>query len=100
MSNYIYKVRDTLGATHEGSMEANSERDAVIALRDRGYFITSITEEKPKGLKKEISLFSTSKGGKINLKELALFSRGIATMLEAGVPLIAALESMCEQVSN
>jgi type IV pilus assembly protein PilC len=100
MSNYIYKVRDTLGATHEGSMEANSERDAVIALRDRGYFITSITEEKPKGLKKEISLFSTSKGGKINLKELALFSRGIATMLEAGVPLIAALESMGEQVSN
>jgi type II secretory pathway component PulF len=100
MPNYFYKVRDTLGTVQEGTIEANSERDAAIALRVRGYFITAITEEKTKGLKKEISLFSTQKGGKVNLKELALFSRGIATMLEAGVPLIAALESMGKQVSN
>ena len=100
MSIFIYKVRDASGAIQEGSIEANTERDAVISLRDRGFFITSITEERSKGLKKEVSLFSTRKGGKVNLKELALFSRGIATMLEAGVPLITALESMGEQVSN
>lgn len=100
MPNFYYKVRDTLGTVQEGTIEANNEKEAVIALRDRGYFITTLTEEKTKGLKKEISLFSTQKSGKVNLKELALFSRAIATMLEAGVPLIAALESIGEQVSN
>ena len=100
MPTFAYKVRDASGLIHEGKIDTNTERDAVVNLRDRGFFITSITEDRPAGLKKNLTLFSTTKASKINLKELAFFSRGIATMLEAGVPLISTLQSIGEQTVN
>ena len=100
MATYAYKVRDASGLIHEGKIDATTEKDAVINLRDRGFYVTSIAEDRPAGLKKELTLFSTTKAKKINLRDLALFSRGIATMLEAGVPLIAALQSSSSQTAN
>ncbi len=101
MSNFLYRVRDRSGQMNQGTIEAANEREAAAILRERGYFVTSISENRPTIAKQKIS-FTSSLGVKpaASLQDLALFSRGISTMLEAGVPLIGALQGMGRQLPN
>lgn len=98
MATFTYRVRDNTGQISAGTIEAVNEREAAISLREKGFFITSIAQEKAEGIKRDLSLFSPGK--KVGLQDLALFSREVATMQEAGVPLISALEAMARQTSN
>ncbi|MEI6157445.1 MAG: type II secretion system F family protein, partial [Atribacterota bacterium] len=100
MTTYAYKVRDATGRFNEGKIDSQSEREAVMALKERGYYITSITEDRVISVKKELSFLSTAKSKNVGLRDLALFCRGLSTMLEAGVPLLSALQSMASQSSN
>ncbi|HSV31735.1 MAG TPA: type II secretion system F family protein [Atribacteraceae bacterium] len=98
MSTFTYRVRDTAGRISEGTIDALNEREAAVSLRERGFFITAIAEEKPSVLKREISFLSHSK--KVSLQDLAMFARSVSTMLEAGVPLITALEGIARQTGH
>ena len=85
MPAYLYRARDKTGKLLEGRIEAQSEQEAAAILRRGGVFITSLEEEKAikATLKREITLGRK----KVELQDLAVFARGISTMLEAGVPL-------------
>jgi type IV pilus assembly protein PilC len=92
---YQYKVRDKSGNLVSGTLVADSERLVLERLREMGYVPVEVGKEK-KGLNFEINL----KAQKIKLKEVAIFSRQFATMVNSGLPILRALSILSEQVSN
>ena len=96
-TSYAYKVRDREGRVAAGSMEAESEDAVVSRLRQLGYAPISIEAEKGAGLKSEFRLPGT---GRVKLKDLAVFSRQFATMINSGLSLLRALTILGEQTSN
>ncbi|HEV2927287.1 MAG TPA: type II secretion system F family protein [Propionibacteriaceae bacterium] len=96
-TSYAYKVRDREGKMAAGSMEAESEEAVVSRLRQLGYAPVSIEAEKGAGLKTELKLPGT---GRVKLKDLAVFSRQFATMINSGLSLLRALTILGEQTSN
>ncbi|MBI3999265.1 MAG: type II secretion system F family protein, partial [Candidatus Omnitrophica bacterium] len=98
MPEFEYVVKDKEGKNLSGRKEAGNVNDIVGALRQQGYLIIRVTEVKPK-----MALFSqkgAKSGGKIKADELVVFSRQLATMVEAGVPLVQSLNILAEQVEN
>jgi type IV pilus assembly protein PilC len=96
-TSYAYKVRDREGKMAAGSMEAESEEAVVSRLRQLGYAPISIEAEKGAGLKAEVKLPGA---GRVKLKDLAVFSRQFATMINSGLSLLRALTILGEQTSN
>ena len=96
-TSYAYKVRDRDGKMAAGSMEAESEAAVVGRLRQLGYAPISIEPYNGAGLKTEIKLPGT---GRVKLKDLAVFSRQFATMINSGLSLLRALTILGEQTSN
>jgi type IV pilus assembly protein PilC len=96
-TTYAYKVRDREGKMAAGSMEAENEEAVVSRLRQLGYAPISIEAEKGAGLKTEVRLPG---GGRVKLKDLAVFSRQFATMINSGLSLLRALTILGEQTSN
>jgi type IV pilus assembly protein PilC len=96
-TSYAYKVRDREGKMAAGSMEAENEEAVVTRLRQLGYAPISIEAEKGAGLKTEVRLPGT---GRVKLKDLAVFSRQFATMINSGLSLLRALTILGEQTSN
>jgi type IV pilus assembly protein PilC len=96
-TSYAYKVRDREGKVAAGAMEAESEQAVVARLRQMGYAPISIEEDKGAGLKTEIRLPGVSG---VKLKDLAVFSRQFATMINSGLSLLRALTILGEQTSN
>ena len=78
-----------------GSMEANTRKEVIASLRERGYFPTDINEEG--ALNKDIDL---SFANKIALKDLSLFSRQFAFTLQSGTPMLRCIELCMEQCDN
>jgi type IV pilus assembly protein PilC len=93
--SYAYKVRDRSGNLVTGTLVADNERLVLERLREMGYTPLEVGKEK-KGLNFEINL----KAQKIKLKEVAIFSRQFATMVNSGLPILRALSILSDQVSN
>ena len=96
-TTYGYKVRDREGNLRGGSLEAESEEAVIGRLRQLGYTPLSIEAEKGAGLKTELRLPGT---GRVKLKDLAIFSRQFATMINSGLSLLRALTILGEQTAN
>jgi type IV pilus assembly protein PilC len=93
--SYSYKVRDRSGNLVTGTLVADNERLVLERLREMGYTPLEVGKEK-KGLNLEINI----RPAKIKLKEVAIFSRQFATMVNSGLPILRALSILSEQVSN
>jgi type IV pilus assembly protein PilC len=96
-TTYAYRVRDNQGRMLGGTLEAESEEAVIARLRQLGYAPISIEAEKSAGLKTELRLPGT---GRVKLKDLAVFSRQFATMINSGLALLRALTILGEQTSN
>ncbi|HVD16497.1 MAG TPA: type II secretion system F family protein [Actinomycetota bacterium] len=94
---YTYKVRDRQGRMIGGTLEADSQGAVATRLRQMGYAPISIEAAKRGGLKMEISLPG---GGRVKPKDLAVFSRQFATMINSGLSLLRALTILAEQTAN
>ncbi|HET6771259.1 MAG TPA: type II secretion system F family protein [Actinomycetota bacterium] len=93
---YTYRVRDRRGSLLAGELQADS-RDLVLSrLREQGLIPLEI-KVKSKGMGREIS-FLTRK--KVKLKELSVFSRQFATMINSGLPLLRALAILEQQTEG
>jgi type IV pilus assembly protein PilC len=95
-TQYSYKVRDTQGKLTEGKVEAVSEAAVADKLRAMGYVPLEVKQANV-GMQREISF-----GGKkrVKTKDLAVFSRQFATMIDAGLTMIRALNIMADQSEN
>ena len=96
-TTYAYKVRDREGKMLGGTLEAESQDAVVAKLRQLGYAPISIEAEKGAGMKSEVRLPGA---GRVKLKDLAVFSRQFATMINSGLSLLRALTILGEQTSN
>ena len=95
---YDYKARDKSGSIHAGQMEASSAAAVAGTLREKGYVPLKIDERKSTALQKEIRIPGFKK--KVKVKEIAIFSRQLATMVNSGLTLIRALTILDEQTEN
>ena len=94
---FIYRVKTLDGATLEGVIEAANERLAAEALGKRGYILLSLKEKGATGLKRGLSIPFLDH---VQSKDMVLFSRQLAVMVSAGVPLVRALEVMVLQTTS
>ena len=94
---YEYKVRDSSGSIKSGKLEADSPSTVATKLKTMGYAPVSITESKAnKGMGKAISFGKK----KVTLKDLSIFSRQFATMVNSGLSLLRALNILVDQTEN
>lgn len=96
--NYEYRARDKAGAVHAGQMEASSPTAVAGTLREKGYIPLRIEEKKVTALQREVRIPGFKK--KVKLKEIAIFSRQLSTMVNSGLTLIRALTILDEQTEN
>jgi type IV pilus assembly protein PilC len=96
MTQYNYKVRDPHGKLVEGKVEAASEVAVADKLRTMGYVPLEVRAANV-GMQREISL---GRKKKVKLKDLAVFCRQFATMIDAGLTMLRALTIMAEQSDN
>jgi type IV pilus assembly protein PilC len=98
MAKFQWEARSRTGAVQSGVMEAKS-RDMVEAqLKKYGFGGISIKEEG-KGLNMEIKLPAMF-GKKVTTKELVIFTRQFATMIDSGLPLVQCLDILSSQQEN
>jgi type IV pilus assembly protein PilC len=95
VATYNYSVRDRSGKLISGTLDAESESAVARRLKGMGYSPISIAETN-NGLSKEIKIPGFG-GGKIKLKDLAVFSRQFATMINSGLSLLRSLNILAEQ---
>lgn len=95
---YDYAVRDSHGKIQKGTIEAPSEAAVASRLRDMGLAAVSITEVKTGALSAEIKIPGLS--DRIKLKDIAIASRQLATMIGSGLSLLRALTILGEQTEN
>ncbi len=96
MARYAYEARDSSGRTVTGVIEARDERALIANLRPQGYTITSVREEK-----KAFDISSLFRfRGRVKLKDVTVFSRQFSTMVNAGLPLMQALEILSRETDS
>jgi type IV pilus assembly protein PilC len=96
-TTFAYKVRDRGGRLVSGTLEADSQAAVSTKLRQMGFAPILIEEHKTSMAKMEIKL---PWGGKVKQKDLAVFSRQFATMINSGLSLLRALNILSEQTEN
>ena len=95
MPEFKYVIKDKQGKTLTGSIEAPSQDVAASLLRDRASVIMNVTLLKKSSF--SFNLMPSLSSVKISIDELAVFSRQLATMVNAGLPLVQGLEVLSEQ---
>ena len=97
-TTFAYKVRDQGGRIVEGQLEAEDATLVVGKLRQMGY--TPIQIEKKNPVRFSADLQIPGVGNRVKLKDVAVFSRQFATMINSGLSLIRALGILSEQTEN
>ncbi len=93
MPTFRYKAYSATGSSVAGTVEAESERQAVAQLKGKGLLPREVVEEG--GAKDRSGTFSFRRG--VSTDELSLFTRRLATLVASSVPLFEAMGSLCEQ---
>jgi type IV pilus assembly protein PilC len=96
---YSYKVRDKLGKVVEGSIEAESTALVANKLRQMGYVPIAIDKKNAGGVKKDLHVPGFG-GKKIKVKEVSVFSRQFAVMINSGLTLLRSLQILAAQTDN
>ncbi|MCA0330091.1 MAG: type II secretion system F family protein [Actinobacteria bacterium] len=97
-ATFQYAVRDRNGQVVTGKIEADSPAQVASKLKSMGYAPLKISAVQSGGLSTEISLPKI--GSKVKLKELAIFARQFATMINSGLSMLRALSILEEQQPN
>jgi len=96
MPLFKWEGKDRQGQRIRGEIEASNTAVAVLQLRKQQIVPLQVRQEKEK--KKE--LFSFRFRSRVKEKEVAVFTRQLATMIDAGLPLVQSLEILATQQEN
>ncbi|MBU4346106.1 MAG: type II secretion system F family protein [Candidatus Omnitrophica bacterium] len=94
MSTYRYTAKDKDGLTVVGMLDGASDVEVANALHNKELVVISVEPVKEKDLK------TKTKAKKIKDDDLVIFSRQLATMIDAGIPLVQSLGILGEQIEN
>ena len=92
MASYVYVARDNTGRETRSSVEAATEQAAIALLLNRNLLVVSIQEKMAKK--------GRTGGGKVALADLVIFTRQLATMIDAGLAMVQSLQGLAEQTTN
>src|SRR5215472_13083389 len=93
MASFAYVARETASGRETRSVvEAASEQAAIAALLNRNLLVVSIQEKVGKKGK--------TSGGRVGLADLVIFTRQLATMIDAGLAMVQSLQALAEQTTN
>ncbi len=106
MATFRYSGFDGAGKSLSGTVDAEGVQGAIAALKERGIFLSEISEaqakrsrivQKVEGAAKKKGLSFSFGAPVIKTKALAMITRQLATLLAAGLPLLRALRTLREQ---
>src|SRR6267154_6707986 len=117
MPKYSYVAMDSRGKETKGTLEVASQNEAITRVKEMGFFPTKIVEvEKEKkqqsdkkaapakaGAKKKggsIQIKIPGLSGRVKSKVLTTFTRQLATLVDAGLPLLRGLRVLEKQERN
>jgi len=86
--HYLWEGRDKHGKIIKGEMRAGGEAVVNVTLRRQGIVVTKVKQRR------------IGKGGKVTEKDVTLFTRQMATMMKAGVPLLQSFDIVGKGHSN
>src|ERR1035438_9337319 len=93
MASFVYVARETAsGREIRSSVDAATEQAAIAALLNRNMLVVSISEKVTKQGK--------TSGGRVGLGDLVIFTRQLATMVDAGLAMVQSLQALGEQTTN
>ena len=93
MPLYAYTARETAsGREIRNTVEAATEQAAIAALLSRNMLVVEIKEKTAKR--------GQTKGGRVSLGDLVVFTRQLATMIDAGISIVQSLQALAEQTPN
>ncbi len=91
MPTFTYTARNPNGELKSASIDAPSRDDVVNQLRRQRLTIIKVDEEKVRAKKS---------GGGISMRDIVIFTRQFSTMINAGLPLVQALDILAKQSEN
>jgi type IV pilus assembly protein PilC len=94
MAKFQANLKDVKGKSVQQTMVAESLKEARDTWRQKGFFVQDVKEVKG-GF--DFAAFTMAK---VTVKDLALFSRQLATLVNAGVSMVRGLGVMCDQCAN
>jgi type IV pilus assembly protein PilC len=93
MASFLYVARETAsGREIRSSVDAATEQAAIAALLNRNMLVVSIQEK--------IGKKGKTAGGSVALADLVIFTRQLATMIDAGLAMVQSLQALADQTSN
>ncbi|MFH1683816.1 MAG: type II secretion system F family protein [Candidatus Margulisiibacteriota bacterium] len=99
MTSFNFRARDRYGVSTEGILDADNSKAVAVHLEKLGYTPISISLVESTGIYAKIESWISS-FQKVKPEELVVFTRQLASILEAGVPLTEGLEAVHEQLKN
>src|SRR4051812_30065362 len=90
MPTFTYTARALNGDLKSASIEAATRDDVIAQLRKMRLNVVKIDE----------SVQKKKKGGKISMRDIVIFTRQFSTMINAGLPLVQALDILANQSEN
>jgi general secretion pathway protein F len=104
MPVYAYKGLDGRGKSTAGLRDADSAKGLRAALKREGIYLTEVTEQaggatsKGTGMAREVDFAKLF--ARVTPQEVAIFTRQLATLLRAGIPLTESLGALLEQIER
>ena len=99
MPTYSYTALDPAGQTVTGELDANGRAQAIAELAERSVFVTDI-DERQAGAGQTARSGLRLGGRRVRPRARAMMLRQLATALQAGLPMLAALQVVVEQAEN
>jgi type IV pilus assembly protein PilC len=93
MPSYNYLAREAgTGREIRSSLDAGSEQAAIATLLNKNLLVVEIQEK--------VGRKGKTAGGSVPLADLVVFTRQLATMLDAGLAMVQSLQALAEQTTN
>ena len=97
MLAYVFKAKNSEGTLVSGNMRADRRETVVSALKQKGYYLLSVEPES-----KFLRFFRSDAGFRshVSVRQKAVFTHQLATLLRAGIRLSIALNTLSKQTEN
>ena len=96
MSVYAFRAVDLAGAPSRGELEAGSKSQVSEQLRQRGLIVLDVSEKR-EAMRVDAAL---DRFRRIDMRELAVFSRQFATLISSGMPMLRSLYTLEDQTQD
>ncbi len=104
MPKFSYTAVDARGKQANGTVEANDQNDAIAQIRQLGFYPQRLDEAKETAATAAVGADKKAKvgkkGGRVKPRILTIFTRQLATLIDAGLPLMRSLKTLAQQERN